>query len=54
MRAFAEQDVKDVVIAVPAFFAPAEMIGVATAAKIAGFNLLTVRFLFLALFTINI
>lgn len=44
-HAFAEQDVKDVVIAVPAYFNEDEQLGVSTAAKIAGLNVLTVRLL---------
>lgn len=41
-QAFADQPVKDVVIAVPSYFNQAERVSVATAAKIAGLHLLSV------------
>ncbi|KAI6231613.1 hypothetical protein M3Y95_00400500 [Aphelenchoides besseyi] len=40
-QAFADQQVKDVVISIPVYFNQAERTAVATAAKIAGFHLLT-------------
>lgn len=49
-EAFAGQPVKDTVITIPAFFNQAERKAVATAAEIAGLNLLQVTALFIYLY----